>query len=362
MPATLFTESESAPPSCALDVSAPPLAWSESRARHYRECKRRYYLRVYAQREGWRPSAAPVARLTWALGHLTTLPLELGSAAHDAASACVRACSAGRPLPDAAQIRRYCGSRLNAAVRRSRQGVRAFLEAPTGRPPMLEEVFYGTPILDADLIQRHRDRLDRVAANLVGARGVWDAVRQARQADVIVVEPFYSFRVEGAPAVVYAAPDLVFRAADSTTWTILDWKSGSRDGVIDQLCTYGVALADGLRLEPTADRYNGRIVALGDGSDETILLTPDDLEDARQRIRNDVRRMQDDHHRAVAVRRDPQSFPELFPPAADPRLCRRCCYRGVCFPELLPSAAATLLGMRGTPRPANADTYGEVAP
>jgi hypothetical protein len=336
--------------------SYPVLSWSESRARHYRECKRRYYLRTYRQHNGWRPGAPADSRLAWALGRLTSIPIEVGAAIHAAAALCVRACTNGQSTPDAKWIHEFCARRLNATVRRSRRGAAAFLRDAARTSPVLDQYFYGDVGLRAADVKRVREQLDILAVNLAGAVTVWDELRRAAAGDVVLVAPFYNFHIESDAALIYAAPDLLYRSTCDATWTILDWKSGAHDAAVDQLCTYAVALADGLQLPPVGGEYRGRVVALGDGGDYWVAITSADLHDARQRIRDDLRRMRS---HLLDVEHNVPADLDAFPQTSNERLCVRCAYRGLCFPELLPSAAAALL--HAQPRePTSTSRYDEV--
>lgn len=312
----------------------PQFSWSESRARLLRRCPRAYYLSYYAAHEGWSAPVGSPAWLAYRMKKLTTLPALVGTVVHRAASSCARALAAGGPLPSFGALRAAAAAELNASWRQARDGLPGFLRRPAA-VTMLDEFVYGHGP-DAQALDRARAVLDGALRALTTAESLWDGVRSAAPEDVIVLDPFWCFELPPHGTTVYAAPDLLVRPAPGARWELTDFKTGRPDAVIDQLLTYGVAVRDGLGLD-TSDGVVGRVVALAGAPTEretAVLLTPDDLDAAAERIRDGIGAMQ-----ALLgdVRRNVPLPADAFAPATNVGTCRTCAFRGLCHPGEYPS-------------------------
>lgn len=309
----------------------PTFSWSHSRQRALNGCVRRYYWQYYAAHNGWERGAPPRSRAAWTLKQLTAYPLALGTAVHAQARRVAEAARDAGPVPDYDGLRAGARGALNRLYLRSRDRT-AFLAAPS-RHPITADAYYDRASAP-DLFERLRVQLGRCLTNLLD-QPVWDELTGQPRTAVRVVDALAAFAVDGVP--VYVAPDLVFRTPRAG-WVVLDWKSGAgEDGAADQLALYGLYLRDGLGLPARDGGYEGRVVHLETGRSTVVWLAADDLEAARARVGDGVRRM---HAYLADVRRNVARPPAAFPLAADRRVCRFCAYRELCAPELAGASGA----------------------
>lgn len=257
----------------------PPLAWSLARQAVFDRCKRRYLHRYYSGWGGWSPEAPTLVRLAYALGKLTTLPLALGAAVHEAARDLATALLAGRPLPTLGEVRGRIRAALNDVVRSSRD-VEAFLLQPRLHP-MLQEVYYGGG-LTAEAVSRTAERLDLCSESLIGSP-LWVELAAIPRKSILLVDSLEIHRLDGMP--VYAAPDLVYLSGPDTA-TIVDFKTGNarEDEVLAQLALYALALR--VKMGGAAPpAWRGRAILLESGGELVCNLTTADLDSAATRAR-----------------------------------------------------------------------------
>lgn len=322
----------------------PGFAWSHSRARRFRECRRRHFWAVYGGQGGWHHHAAPGVRLAWLMGRLLpSWAVAVGQAVHRRALACARAAAFGELMPSFVTMRRTAARELNGLFQQIYSPQNAFESHPE-RWPMLEAHFYGEPGRPEEL-ERAVTALDDAIRVLAGADDLWARVRASGPASLWVPEPFFSFEFGVERIRVYAAPDLVVGPRPGSDPTnsaaeIWDFKLRGDGGAVDQLLVYGLALAHGEAFPPgpTADRrYLGRIVRLGAAAESveeraTFAITAGDLHAAAARIHEDTVAMR-------ALLRDPaRNIPrdvEAFPRTEQAWRCARCAFRGLCDPAAL---------------------------
>lgn len=320
----------------------PVFAWSNSRARRFRECRRKHFWAVYGGHGGWRPEAEPQARLAWLLGRLIpNWSVAVGQAIHRRALACARAAAFAEPMPDVAALRKTAASELNSLYRQIYASRNAFESRPD-RWPMLEAHFYGEP-KKPDELERAITSLDDATRSLAGADDLWHRVRASGPGGLWVPEPFFSFEFGVDRTRVFAAPDLVLGAPDPTPHApaeIWDFKLGGDGGAVDQLLVYGLALAHGDLFPPAPDsdrHYSGRIVRLAADhaakeQRAAFAITASDLDAAAARIQDDTAAMRE-------LLRDPvRNIPrelDAFPRTEQVWRCARCAFRGLCEPATL---------------------------
>lgn len=300
----------------------PVFSWSHTRDATLRVCARQYYWRYYAGHRGWSPDAAPLARRAYALRHLTTLPLVLGSAIHDCAAECARASCADRPLPSPATLRQRVREALNGVCfSRDRD---QFLRSPRRSPMLVEMYYHGT--ISAESIARVKARMDLCLENLI-ASPVWEELRGTDPATVAIPEQPRPIELDGV--LVYLAPDLCFHSGK--TWVVADWKTGRVFDAWDQLSIYALYLEYVLRVPCSPPAYEGRVYYLSSGEEDRYRFTREDLDCARSRVAESVARMRE-------LLRDPdENRPEgreAFLQTRNRSRCGTCAFLELCAPEL----------------------------
>lgn len=314
------------------DAPFPAVSYSESQERRRRQCARAHYHAVYTAHGGW---AAPAQTDSWRAYRAkkgTPLSAAVGTAVHEAATACVEALRARKPLPPFHELRATAGASLNTRWRNSRDRREEFMRAPS-RVPLFLEALYGDAPRKSDL-HRAAQNLDRALLGLLQCDDVWNLVRSAQSADVIIMDPFASVAINSplGPVTCYGAADLLVRPTPNDKWYIIDFKTGGADGVVDQILTYALIARDALQLQVT-DGCMGIIVSLGERPGEAVApfaITPEDLADAELRLLENataVRALVADQ-----VTGEPMSI-DAFPMTDRPRTCGWCAYRVLCHPE-----------------------------
>jgi len=321
------------------DTPFPAISYSESQERRRRQCARAHYHAVFTAHQGWRAPAQSDAWRAYRLKKAVPLPAAVGIAVHDAATQCVEALCDGRPLPPFAALRARAAATLNARWRNSRTRRAAFLNAPTQVPVFLEALYGNGPSRAA--LDRAALTLDRALHGLLACETVWDWVRAAAPDDVILMDPFASMLI-ASPAgetTCFGSADLIVRPRADAAWHIVDFKTGSADGVVDQIMTYALVARSVLALDIPAGCL-GVIVSLSETPSEAVdvfTITPEDLTDANERLQQHVGEL-----RALLADQDtgrPLGL-DAFPMTAKTRQCAWCTYRGLCYPETVDAAAA----------------------
>lgn len=309
----------------------PEFAYSESREALLRRCARAYYHATFTSWRGWSAPVGSDAWLAYRCKKSTPLAAALGSVVHEAATRCVQALASGRRLPSVHDLRRDAGNALNAMWIGSRTHRQTFLRRPSSlATPMLQEILYREGP-SAVMLARARAKLDRTLDALVQCDELWVDVTSTARAGIIIPERFNQFTLLPERITVFAAPDLLL-APWGEPPVVVDFKSSSADGVVDQILTYAVAARDGMNLGMGSGCV-GRVVALDAAPDDRVgsfAVLPKEIDDAANRIRENVQRMR-------GLLADPETNEpkpmEAFTQARDPRVCRACAYRALCWPK-----------------------------
>ncbi len=329
------------------DTPFPAISYSESQERRRRQCARAHYHAVFTAHQGWRASPESDAWRAYRLKKAVPLPAAVGIAVHDAATQCIVALRDGTPLPTFAALRARAAATLNARWRNSQTRRTAFLRAPTQVPVFLEALYGDGPTRDA--LARAALTLDRALHGLLQCEAVWSWIRSAAPGDVILMDPFASMTLTtpDGSTTCFGSADLIVRPRTDAPWHIVDFKTGSADGVVDQLMTYALVARSVLALD-IPDGCLGVIVSLSEAPADAVgvfTITPADLLEAEARLQQHVGELR-------ALLADQETGQPLgldaFPMTAKPRQCGWCTYRAMCHPATVEPTA--FLAPGGTSR------------
>lgn len=314
------------------DAPFPAISYSESQERRRRQCARAHYHAVYTAHQGWRAPPQSDAWRAYRLKKAVPLQAAIGIAVHEAATHCVMALRAGRALPTFETLRARAALTLNIRWRNSRTRRHAFLQAPNQVPVFLEALYGDGPSREA--LERAALTLDRALAGVLSCETVWEWVRSAAPDDVILMDPFASMSVATADGqtTCFGSADLIVRPRADALWHIIDFKTGSADGVVDQIMTYALVARSVLALDIPRGCL-GVVVSLSEAPSDAVgvfAITPEDLAEAEDRLNHLIGQL-----RALIADQGsgrPMAL-EAFPMAAKPKQCAWCTYRALCHPE-----------------------------
>ena len=347
------------------------LAWSYTRHRMLRECERAVFWQYFGSRGLGLRDGDPAGARAFALRHLTTLPLLVGTAVHAAARRVVEAVVERRAVPPIEELLAGARFTLNQAWRNSQPDlIDRFWRYPAAHNALLEIVYRGA-LRPAEITRasgRLRDCLDALTD-----APVLDDLRACGAADVWLAPDAFPVSFDPAPGqLAWGAVDFAYRhspdaggtsapgAPAAPTWCVADWKTGSSGSPDDeslQLATYGLWLR--ARGFPDTDGvYLGRIIDLARREDRFYVLDRALLDRARAAIAEDLARLRGlmrDRERVL-----PRSKAEWHL-AADVRGCPRCRFYGLCLTDLASRrgpGAPEGRGLRGAPGVTVYDTPG----
>ena len=291
----------------------PEYSWSHSRRTMFRECPRKYYYHYYSSHLGWEIEAPERARLAYRLKNLTSLPLEMGAAIHEAAAGAIRQARADGPVCTVDDLYSVARNRLNKAW--MEPGNRAEWERSPKWRRMFHEFYYDTGIGENE-IANAKDHVMRCLNNLVGSVSFREAVASP-SVEVKNVEEFKTFTIDGID--IHAVPDLVYRKGDGI-WMVVDWKSGyTRGDNSQQALVYALYVRE--RHEVRESDILVRVEQLFHGDAEDYSFTQDDLNNCMETIRDSISAMRGflkDADLNAPVEK------EGFPLRSDTSVCRFC--------------------------------------
>jgi hypothetical protein len=286
----------------------PPFSWSASRHAAFAACRRRYYYSYYASSED-----AEIKRLK----NLSALPLWAGSVVHETIESVLKAHDA-LPPPEAQEaiIRQAVHGQMASEWRESEAGSSRF---------RLFEHEYNLPVEQEDK-KIAVGTVRRSLRHFFASDTLADAFA-ARRERRLSVEDLVSFHVDDVE--VWLRMDLAFRHTDGRT-VIVDWKTGryeSRHGA-SHVAAYALFAAErGWVQRP--EEIETQLVYLAVPRTVRESVSGAALEQARAFIGQSAREMR-------SLLRDPltnAAREEDFPRVDRPLVCRRCCFRRLCFPQ-----------------------------
>lgn len=305
-------------------------SWSHSAAKDFDACRRRRFWEKYAKWGGWGRSATALQKKAYLLSKMNNRWSLQGDAAERAAMFVLRQAQKGVSLTAEEAFEQsakpYLRSQWDASLQKK------WTQDPKSNN--LHEHYYpqfarGT---DRELIIKTAETVKLCLSNFVeNFLPRFAGIKFDQEVAVAHVgaggDPEH-FMFEGVK--VYAIPDYVYR--EGNIWHIHDWKSGKvREEHGKQLGVY--ALWAHTKHFVPAENIRVYIEYLQSGETVEAPVTEDDLEGARNEIRESVAEMSEYLEDQDIVRNlpVPQDEWEL---AADPPLCRLCSFFELCQPEL----------------------------
>lgn len=295
-------------------------SWSNSRARVFDECRRKYWFQYYGYWNGWSPTCDERTRAIYVLKKLRSRYTWVGELVHDSVGRALRMIRSGQ-TPNPAELGEGLIQRMRTEFKLSRD--RRYWENPKEYPGLLEHE-YGAAIPDEGwqtLAEHARRCLDNFFASPYYAEmsrlpaDHWLTIEDKQDS---------YFFCEGVK--VWAIPDCAYRRGRGAV--IIDWKTGKADGEADpiQLPLYAMYAARKWKFQPQeiiTVEYN-----LGAATERVCVPTEEHFIAVRARIAESVRAMQE---LLVSGLQDNIARQEhAFSVTGDLSACKRCPFLKVC--------------------------------
>jgi len=285
-----------------------PFSWSLSRHTTFATCRRRYYFSYYAAQQD------PEIRR---LKGLSALPLWVGSVVHETIERFLK--TASGPPDAAAQedvIRQAVHGQMASEWRESEAGSERFrlFEHEYAVPVEQEDkrVAVGTVMRSL----RHFFRSEILAEALAAGQQAW-----------LSIEDLASFQVDDVE--VLLRMDLAFRRRDGQV-AIVDWKTGRKEGRFNEVQVACYALfameRDWARSPEGIETQLAYLAFPRTTARRVTRATLDRTRAFVARSAGEMRALLTDVANNVAREED-------FPKIDNPRICRWCNFRRLCFPR-----------------------------
>jgi hypothetical protein len=304
-------------------------SWSHSASTDFELCRRKRYWSKYGAWGGWERDASNECKTAYRLNKMTNRFCLYGIAAEDAVMWMLKEVQAGKKPTQEEAYDTIARPLLRKAWDESKG--KAWLRFP--KAACLHEHYYPefNDLPDRDIMEKIAEV---VKASLKGFEETvlprLQDVTPEMEIPVGVVgkgDPEHFF-FEGVK--VYAIPDYVF--VREGVWHILDWKSGAaKESHREQVGLYALWALEKHQVRP--ENVILSLEYLQHGEHQTFTVTPEDLEQVRERIRESVQDMSQYLMNADPAENQPLPKPE-WDMCYEPSLCRSCEFFELCRPEL----------------------------
>lgn len=289
------------------------LTWSLSRHDTFTRCRRRYWLSYYLAFQN-----EEVMRLK----ELSSLDLWVGSLVHDTIEVYLKTYR-GDPPDIEKIIRQVTHGQMPQDFAFSLIGNKRF---------RLFEHEYGIAISQEEKKMR-LGMVVRALRNFFASPILAEAISLGRQ-NWLTIDDVKQYVIDGVT--VNAAIDFAYRRANGRIH-IVDWKTGRSEGRLNKVQVAGyalIAMKEGWAT--SADQIDTTLAYLALGTEKTKAMTDETIEKARSTIVAADRSMRDviaDQTQNIGRRDD-------FPMTTSQWDCKRCAFKGICFPEAAPALVA----------------------
>ncbi|MCA0971202.1 PD-(D/E)XK nuclease family protein [Halobacillus litoralis] len=306
----------------------PELSWSISRHKTMLTCLRKYAYDYYTSHNGWLSSADSLAKQAYRLKKVTNLEMHFGSVVHDLIYQIIQDVLKDKELPSEEKIVDEIRHHLNRGFIESTRKEHLWRNRPK-HYTMLHEIYYSqTNTLPQAKVKKITDRLNTTVKNFFASQSFADVLNK-RDMQFIDSEKFRFMKTDGVK--VFIVMDLVYKNLAEDKWVIVDWKTGKKsEEDRNQLALYALYLQQKYKIE-SIDQIVIRNEYLLEGGHVDHKLTKQDLINVQHLYQASIERMKD--YLNDPVKNEPLPLHQ-FPLQDDPRVCSRCNYQELCFPEM----------------------------
>ncbi|WP_079477764.1 PD-(D/E)XK nuclease family protein [Halobacillus salinus] len=314
----------------------PELSWSLSRHKTMLTCLRKYAYDYYTSHNGWLSSADTLAQQAYRLKKITNLEMHFGSVVHDLIYQVIQRVLRGREIPTEESLVDEIRHHLNRGFVESTRKEHLWRNRPK-HYTMLHEIYYSqTNSLPEDKVQKITNRLNTTVKNFFASTSFADVLNQ-QDMQFIDSEKFRFMKTGGVK--VFIVMDLVYKDLNQNKWVIVDWKTGKKsEEDRNQLALYALYLQQKYKIESIEDIVI-RNEYLLEGESLEHKLTEQDLINVQHLYQISIERMKE--YLNDTSKNEPLPL-EQFPLQEDPRVCSRCNYQELCFPEVYASQSSNV--------------------
>ncbi|MBA2175081.1 PD-(D/E)XK nuclease family protein [Halobacillus locisalis] len=312
----------------------PELSWSLTRHKTMLTCLRKYAYDYYTSHNGWLSSADTLAKQAYRLKKITNLEMHFGSVVHDLIFQAIQNVLQGREIPSEEAMVDNVRHHLNRGFVESTRKEHLWWNRPK-HYTMLHEIYYSqTNTLPEAKVNKITERLQSTVKNFFASQSFADVLNQ-EDMQFIDSEKFRFMKADGVK--VFIVMDLVYKDLRENKWVIVDWKTGKKsDEDRNQLALYALYLQQKYNIDSIKDIVI-RNEYLLDGTHIEHQLEEQDLINVQHLYQISIERMKE--YLNDTSRNEPLPLTS-FPMQDDPRVCSRCNYQELCFPELQHSNAS----------------------
>lgn len=303
--------------------------WSRSRSQMFRECLRKYYLNYYGYWGGWDRGADERIQKIYRLKKLQSRYMWLGTAVHEAVEKALHFLKTNRQ-PDPDDVIDEFVRKIRDEFRESRQ--KKYHQNPK-RFVGLTEHEYDEEIEDDEWVHLRERGKDCIRTFFESS--VYGELRQHPPDRFLAIEGDLASSESGPDRVmirntpVFLKLDLAYRSREGEV-RVVDWKTGSTGGTRDQLLCYGYYAWKNWNVDPEDLDLRFYNLHVNEETREEVRMK--DLEDFEQSVYREVLEMKE----SLADPENNTADESDFPMIDDLQTCRRCRFRGICYPEGLP--------------------------
>ncbi len=304
-------------------------SWSTNRSKQFNECKRKYYLNYYGYWEGWDASSDDRVQEIYLLKKLQNRHMWIGTLVHEAIERVLKYLRSNRELDKEEVIDRML-RRMREEFDDSRRG--KYRLDPKGTVGLTEHE-YGEQIDDEEWV-RIREKGVTCLKNFFQSETFsrlkdsspveWLAIEGDLSANTDTVDSF-----EMGDLQVWLKLDLAYRNEDGAV-KIVDWKTGKGEPDFRQLYCYGYYAWKQWDVDPEDVTLVIEKLASEECHEEPFSF--DKLTKLEESVRQDVLEMKE----YLVDPEENRAREEDFPMVDNLRICQRCRFRKICYPEGIP--------------------------
>ncbi|MBI2058816.1 MAG: PD-(D/E)XK nuclease family protein [Nitrospirae bacterium] len=293
-------------------------AWSVSRARTFRDCRRQYYYDVHGMWNGWKEDAPERTRQIYVLSKLMTRAMWMGDLVHEAIKRFLLAMRRKEPM-DPAAWRKSTMELMRRDFASSRS--KTYWQPGKAKTCALFEHEFGIELSD----EKWKETAGMVQDCLVAFEEsqAFKSIQKVDPKDWVSLEELIKFQLEGT--LILGKMDLAYRTRERRI-RILDWKTGKDDVAEIGFQMGAYALAASHLWHATPDGIETFAINLRTRNEEAFPVSAELIANVKGKIlasAGEMRALLRDPTKNVAVEDD-------FPGTTDPSTCRWCPYQRLC--------------------------------